>query len=280
MNRREQTPAAHLSQIASRMTPDLIASNFRAARLAARAIDAYPGVQVPTTLASAYAIQQLAIAGWPDRVVGWKVAAIQDAWRARYPDERVAGPVFAKGLAFVTTGVVETSIIPDGYAAAEAEFALLLGPDFPRDTPFVTSDQLRPFVTAVHAAVEMAGSPLPNLGALGPGAVVSDFGNNLGLVIGPELKDFFGRDPGEWLVETTINEVQVGQGSAERIPGGPLAALLFLANSLVSRGDTLRPGDWVSTGASTGVHPVRVGDEVQVNVNGTPTISLRICKAG
>lgn len=262
------------------MTPDRIASNFRAARLAARPIDAYPGGQVPATLTSAYAIQQLAIARWPDHVVGWKVAAIQEAWRARYPDERVAGPVFSKGLAFVTTGVVETSIIRDGYAAAEAEFALLLGPDFPLDTPFATIDQLRPFVAAVHAAVEMAGSPLPTLSSLGPGAVISDFGNNLGLVVGPELKDFFNREPAEWLVETKINEVQAGEGSAERIPGGPLAALLFLANSLVSRGDTLRPGDWVSTGASTGVHPVRVGDEVKVSVNGTPTISLRICEAG
>lgn len=258
------------------MTPDHIASTFRAARSAARPLDAYPGGEVPATLASAYAIQQLAIAAWPDQVVGWKVAAIQAAWQATYPDERVAGPVFSRRLARATDGVVEMPIIRGGYAAAEAEFALLLGADFPVDTAFATTEQLRPFVAAVHAAIELAGSPLPNLGALGPGAVVSDFGNNIGLVIGPELKDFFARRPQDWPVDTTINDVPVGEGSADRIPGGPLAALLFLANSLVSRGDTLRPGQWVSTGASTGVHPVSVGDLVQVRFDGQPVIALRI----
>jgi 2-keto-4-pentenoate hydratase len=258
------------------MTPDQIASTFRAARSAARPLDSYPGGEVPATLASAYAIQQLAIAGWPDQVVGWKVAAIQANWRTAYPDERVAGPVFSKRLARVSSGGVEMPIIRGGYAAAEAEFALLLGADFPVDTAFATAEQLRPFVAAVHAAIELAGSPLPNLSALGPGAVISDFGNNIGLVIGPELENFFARQPQDWPVDTTINDVPVGEGSADRIPGGPLAALLFLANSLVSRGDTLRPGHWVSTGASTGVHPVSVGDQVQVMFDGQPVISLRI----
>lgn len=258
------------------MTPDCIASTFRTARLAATPISSYPGEQVPETLAAAYAIQQLAIDSWPDRVVGWKVAAIQPNWQTRYPDERVAGPIFSKRLTFFTTGVVETRIIPGGYAAAEAEFALLLGPDFPVDITFESVDQLRPFVAAAHAAVELAGSPLPNLSALGPGAVISDFGNNLGLVIGPELKNFFGREMADWQVQTSVNGSQAGEGSAERIPGGPVAAVLFLANSLVGRGSTLRPGDWVSTGASTGVHPVRIGDRVQVSVDGKPALSLHI----
>lgn len=261
------------------MTPDLIASAFRTARSHASPIASYPGDRVPETLAAAYAIQQLSIANWPDRVVGWKVAAIQENWKATYPDERVAGPVFSQGLLFSATGIVETPIIRGGYAAAEAEFALLLGADFPVATRFVSVDQLRPYIAAVHIAVEMAGSPLPNLSALGPGAVISDFGNNLGLVVGPELDDFFGRAPADWLVATRVNDVQAGEGSAERIPGGPLAAVLFLANSLVGRGSTLRPGDWVSTGASTGVHPVRVGDQVEVSVDGQPAISLRIVEA-
>jgi 2-keto-4-pentenoate hydratase len=261
------------------MNPDRISHAFHSARLAARPLDTYPGGQVPATLASAYAIQQVAIAAWPDRVVGWKVAAIQPAWRAAYPQERLSGPVFSRGLVLATTDLVEVPMIRDGYAAAEAEFALLLGPGFPLATSFDDVGQLLPFVAAVHAAVEMAGSPLPNLGALGPGAVISDFGNNTGLVVGPALDDFFARPASDWLVETRVNEAPAGAGSAERIPGGPLAALLFLANSLVSRGLTLRPGDWVSTGASTGIHPVSIGDRVQVSFDGKPALSLRMCEA-
>lgn len=258
------------------MTPDRIAASFRTARLSAQPLDAYPSSEVPPTLESAYAIQQTAIAAWPDRLVGWKVAAIRESWRARYPADRLSGPIFAKQL---STGDGERAIIRGGYAAVEAEFALLLAPDFPLNTPFTSVDALLPYVSSVHAAIELAGSPLPNLSDLGPGAVISDFGNNIGLVIGPELEQFFDRPLADWNVGVKVGDALVGEGSPERIPGGPLASVLFLANSLVSRGSTLRPGDWVSTGASTGAHPVRIGDQVEVSFDGKRAISLRICEA-
>ncbi len=68
-----------------------IAGAFRAARLAASPLPAYPAGAVPATLAEAYAIQRAAIAAWPDRVAGWKVAAIAPQWRDAYPGERVYG---------------------------------------------------------------------------------------------------------------------------------------------------------------------------------------------
>jgi 2-keto-4-pentenoate hydratase len=261
------------------MTPNDISTAFREARLSATPLPAYPGGTVPATLSAAYAIQQASIAAWPDRVAGWKVAAIQPQWRDAYPDERLCGPVFSQSLIVAGQEAVDVAVIPGGYAAAEAEFALRISDGFPVHTRFASADELRPFVAAVHAAVELAGSPLHNLSALGPGAVISDFGNNTGLVIGPELEDFFGREPAAWPSETSVNGAVCGSGSAERIPGGVLAALLFLANSLASRGDTLRAGDWVSTGASTGVHPVRVGDLVEVRFDGRQVLSLRVREA-
>jgi len=262
------------------MTPDQISQTFRRARTEARPLPSYPGDRVPDTLAQAYAIQQASIDAWPAPVAGWKVAAIQDKWRGPYPDERLAGPVFAGALQLAGADVVDVPVIPGGYAAAEAEFALLAGDDFPLNTRFASTAELQPFVAAVHAAIELAGSPLPNLSALGPGAMISDFGNNTGLVIGPALPGFFARTPDAWQAETEVNGVPAGSGHAGCIPGGPLAAMLFLANSLVSRGGTLRPGQWVSTGASTGVHPVAPGDRVAVRFDGKPAIALRITAAG
>jgi 2-keto-4-pentenoate hydratase len=58
-----------------------------------------------------------------------------------------------------------------------------------------------------------------------------------------------------------------------------LAALQFLANSLVDRGRTLRPGEWVSTGASTGIHPMQAGDDVATRFDGRPAIMLRAVDA-
>ena len=261
------------------MTPTDISTTFRHARLSATPLPGYPGGTVPATLSAAYAIQQSSIAAWPDRVAGWKVAAIQPQWRDAYPDERLCGPVFAASLVVAGIDTVDVAVIRGGYAAAEAEFALRIGEGFPTHTRFESAAELRPYVAAVHAAVELAGSPLPNLSSLGPGAVISDFGNNTGLVIGLALEDFFGREPAGWPSETSVNGLVCCSGSAERIPGGVLAALLFLANSLASRGDTLRAGDWVSTGASTGVHPVGVGDLVEVRFDGRQVLTLRVREA-
>ena len=261
------------------MTPEQIYQTFHAARMAARPLAGYPGNTVPASLAEGYAIQSASIAAWPDEVVGWKVAAIQPQWRTAYPAERLGGPVFAKSLQMAGADVVDVHVVAGGYAAAEAEFALRLGADFPVDTTFAAVAELQPFVAAVHAAIELAGSPLPTLSSLGPGAVLSDFGNNTGLVVGPELPGFFSRDASGWLSETDLNGQLAGSGSADRIPGGPLAALLFLANNLVERGLTLRPGDWVSTGASTGIHVLAVGDTVAARFDGKPAIALRVCAA-
>jgi len=251
------------------MTQEHIYRAFHDARRTAQALPAYPDASVPPTLAAAYAIQQASIDAWPDQLAGWKVAAI----------ERLAGPVFGKSLVIAGADVVDVAMIRGGYAAAEAEFALRVGAGFPVDTAFATVEELLPFVGAVHAAIELAGSPLPTLSSLGPGAVISDFGNNTGLVVGPALPDFFSRDAASWLSETDLNGELAGSGSADRIPGGPLAALHFLANSLVERGLTLRPGDWVSTGASTGIHVLAIGDTVDVRFDGKPAISLRVVAA-
>jgi 2-keto-4-pentenoate hydratase len=261
------------------MTPEQIYQTFHAARKAARPLPGYPGDVVPPTLAAGHAIQAASIAAWPDQVVGWKVAAIQPQWRTAYPAERLGGPVFAQSLKMAGAGVVDVHIIDGGYAAAEAEFALRLGAGFPENTTFASVEELQPHVAAVHAAIELAGSPLPTLSSLGPGAVLSDFGNNTGLVIGPELPGFFGRDAAAWLSETDLNGKLAGSGGADRIPGGPLAALLFLANDLVARGLTLHPGDWVSTGASTGIHVLAIGDTVAARFDGKPAIALRVCAA-
>ncbi|WP_395407100.1 2-keto-4-pentenoate hydratase [Pseudoduganella sp. UC29_106] len=261
------------------MTPDEISLAFRTARLAATPLPGYPGDRVPATLSQAYDIQEVSIAAWPVRLSGWKVAAIQPQWRETYPAERVYGPVFARSVLLAAADAVDFPVIKGGYAAAEAEFALRLGDGFPLHTRFENASDLQPFVAAVHAAIEIAGSPLPTLSSLGPGAVISDFGNNLGLAVGPELPKFFERDLADWRVETDINGALVGSGSADRIPGGPLASLLFLANSLAERGGTLRPGDWVSTGASTGVHPMSVGDAVTVRFDGQQVLSLRAVAA-
>lgn len=243
-------------------------------------VETYPGGQVPADLASAYAIQDDAIAAWPDTVAGWKVAAIQPAWREQYTAERLAGPVFAGTVWNAEHQAVQVPVIEGGYAAVEAEFAIRLARPIDLSQPLADPLQLLPYVEGVYAAVEIAASPLASLSALGPGAVVSDFGNNSGLVVGARLPLGLLSDPASAKSETEVNGAVAGRGDASRIPGGPLAALLFLVHHLAARGRILGAGDWISTGASTGIHPVKPGDVVVVRFNQDVAMTVRIGRAG
>ena len=261
------------------MTPQQISQTFRAARTAAQALPEYPGLEIPPDLASAYAIQEDAIAAWPDAVSGWKVAAIQPAWRDRYAAERLAGPVFSKTVRDARNGAVSVPVIEGGYAAIEAEFAIRLCAAIPASKAISDPQQLLPYVEGIYAAIEIAASPLAALSALGPGAVISDFGNNSGPVIGAKLPQTILTQPAESSVTVEINGASVGQGNAARVPGGPLSALMFLVNHLASRGRTLDAGQWISTGASTGIHPVRIGDAATARFNDQFSIAVTMCAA-
>jgi 2-keto-4-pentenoate hydratase len=61
------------------MDSEAVAEDFVRARLGAQALFDFPGT-VPTTLNTAYAYQDRAIALWPDNVAGWKVGRIGAPW--------------------------------------------------------------------------------------------------------------------------------------------------------------------------------------------------------
>ena len=62
----------------------------------------------------------------------------------------------------------------------------------------------------------------------GPCAIVADFGNNAGLIIGPELPDWRETPVEEWKCESFIDGVSAGRGHGGVAPGGPFESLRFL----------------------------------------------------
>jgi 2-keto-4-pentenoate hydratase len=232
---------------------------FRSARCAATALTGFPG-PFPTTLAEAYALQDRAVAEFPDTVRGWKVAGVLPELRAALGTDRIVGPVFSRSIRRpAEEGPVAFPVFPGGFAAVEAEFILEMGRDIsPCENPDAAT--LAGAVRAMHAGVETAGSPLATINDLGPLAVVSDFGNNHGIIVGPEITDWRARDLAALAACTSINGMLAGEGSAAKVAGGPLAALAFLVGNLGARGIVLRAGDYVSTGMTTGIHLVVPGD--------------------
>jgi 2-keto-4-pentenoate hydratase len=240
---------------------DAIARAFVEARTSGAGIADYPGA-LPQSLDEAYGIQERAIRLFGARVAGWKVGKIPEPLDATYGANRLTGPIFAESVVEALDGQVpEMPIFTEGFGAAEAEYLLRLGslPDrFDRDW---TNEAVAAFVDEVRIGIEVASSPFPGINEHGPAVTVSDFGNNNGLVIGQAID----RNSGflDWPVALTVDGTMAGEGTAGGMLDGPFGAVRFLFELAANRQLPLAPGQWISTGAVTGVHQVRVGAAVE-----------------
>lgn len=255
------------------------AQQFVRARLAAQSLPHYPG-ETPESLDAAYACQDAAIELWPDEIAGWKVGRIPDRWRPRFNEERLIGPIFRRAIAEAEHGdLVEIPVFEGGFAAVEAEFVFRLAADSPGNKTQWTIEDAAGVAGALHIGIEPAGSPLATINELGPAVVVSDFGNNAGLIVGPPILEWRQRSFDALTCETFVDGVSQGRATANSIPGGPLAALAFALQRAARRGRALRAGDYVSTGATTGIHDIRNGQRAHVVFHGEGEIHCRAVRA-
>lgn len=257
--------------------PAATAADFVLARRSARALTAYPG-PLPGDLNDAYACQDRAIGLWGEPVVGWKVGRIAPALQPAFGAERLIGPVFAGALWSGADATIEFPVFVGGFAAVEAEYVVRLGRDAPVGKLDWTPEAAADLVGDLMIAVETAGSPLATINDLGPAVVVSDFGNNAGLILGAPIRDWRERLDA-LLCVTFVDGVQVGSGGAASLPGGPLEGLRFCLELCARRGRPLKAGDLVSTGAATGIHDVRVGDVAVIDFGPDGAIRCRAIPA-
>jgi 2-keto-4-pentenoate hydratase len=260
-------------------TPSDVASSaeqFVNARLAGRALDQYPGA-VPPDLETAYRCQDLALARWPDPIAGWKVARISPAQQSQYAEERLIGPVFAPNVHVAAPGrTIDCPVFEGGFAAVEAEIVICVGSDAPRDKFEWTLDEAAELVGELCIGIEVASSPLATLNDLGAGAVVSDFGNNWGVVVGMALSDWRGLY--EVTAHSFIDDAFVGRGVTS-IRQGPLGALAFTLAKCARRGRPLQAGAVISTGMITGVHNIRPGQRSRHVFQGFGEVWCRAVRA-
>ena len=254
-------------------SPATIARAFVSARQGARALAGYPG-RLPVDMAAGYAVQDEALSLWPERPAGWKVGRIPDEASVRLGDSRLAGPIFQAQISMAAGQTVAVPVIVGGFAAVEAEFIYRIGRDadpavtqYDRDTALALVDEL-------HFGVEMAGSPLSEINDLGSPVVASDFGNNYGLIVGGPVPDWRARTDAALVGETRIDGATVGSGNASGVLGGPAGALAWLAGHLARRGRPLTAGQWVTTGAVTGIHRIGPDQTAEVRFPGLGTVLL------
>jgi 2-keto-4-pentenoate hydratase len=258
--------------------PAEIAGRFLAARRAAGGLADYPG-HFPDRLEDAYAIQDEAIAAWGRRVIGWKVGRVMPPLSAKFGTDRLGGPIFFSSNAAANGSAPLMPVFDKGFAAGEAEFLLRIGATPPAGKTRFTLEEAADLIDAVHVGIEVASSPLGAINKLGPVAVISDFGNNNGLVIGAEVPDWRASGFEQWDVTTVIDGAVVGTGRAANFPDGAIGSARFLFELMAARGIALQPGQWISSGAVTGVHDARAGQHVEARFGDGYSVSCTLTAA-
>lgn len=257
-----------------------IAAAFVAARRAAQPLARYPGT-IPADLDAAYRIQAAAIGLWNAPIVGWKVGRIPAEQVARHGANRLAGPIFADGLVSGPAGAAAMPVFAGGFAAVEAEFVAVLASDPPAGQRVFSLDEAAGLIGRLHCGIEIASSPLGSINADGAAVTVSDFGNNAGLILGPEIADWPASAYLNWPVEVEIDGAIVGRARAADMLDGPVGAVRFLLETAALRGLPLRGGMLISTGAVSGVHEAAAGARAVARFGGRFEIActLRAAKS-
>ena len=245
--------------------PLFVARSFVGARLVGLALPEFPG-PLPQDLAAAYRCQDQAIGLWPDEIAGWKVGRIPLELQAELGADRVMGPVFRHNLTTQANGAAPAplTLIPGGFAAVEAEYIYRIGKDAPADKVQWTPEEALAYADQQLVGVELAGSPLATINQLGPRVVAADFGNNAGLILGAVIPDWRSNPLAGPDCEVFIDGVSVGRGSPAAIPGGPPASLAFLMTLAAVRGYPLKRGQYVTTGAASGIHDIEAGQSARI----------------
>lgn len=217
-------------------------------------------------------MQDAAIALWNEEPAGWKAGLIAPERRRPGGDERLVGPIWRDAIRPAGPDEIEMPVFAGGFAAVEAEFVVRLDTDVEPGT--WSAAEAAELPQTIFAGIEIASSPFAKINDLGPAVTASDFGNNGGLVVGPELPA--DTDPASISVRTEIDGEPVGEGSAGSVPGGLAGALAQTLTILGRRHRSVAAGSYIATGATTGVHTCQVGASAVIIFAGSDPLRCRL----
>lgn len=220
----------------------------------------------PTDAETAYAIQAINTRFWCGqgrRIIGRKVGLTAKAVQAQLGVDQ---PDF--GVLFADMQVEDGGVIPHGkllQPKAEAEIALLLKSDLA--SAGLTIEELYDAVEAVMPAIEIVDSRISDW-KITFADTVADNGSSALFVVGEERHDPRKVDLYSCGMVLEVNGVVASVGAGAACLGHPMNAALWLARTLARRGEPLRSGDIVLTGALGPMVPIKAGDKVAAHIGG------------
>ena len=244
-------------------------------RASQRIVAELPEALRPTSLADAYAIQDLVVAGLlpaGTRPIGYKCACTSPiAQRAL----RIDRPLFGQLLSH-TTSSTGAELAPDRFVhrVVEAEFGFRVARDVGPVADGHTHDSIADFIDAVIPAIEIVDHRFESwtVGAL---SVAADNAIHGWWVHGEPVADWRSIDLAAATVAVERNGELVTEGMGSNVLGHPLTVMAWLADELPRFGRQLCAGDLVTTGVTTDVFEADAGDHIRALFDGIGTVELR-----
>lgn len=221
----------------------------------------------------AYRVQDLYVAGLGGTPGGYKVGVTTARMQQMCGvGEPIAGVVL-EGRIMTSPGVARAA----DYVrlGAESELAVRIAPGARLDGD-LGGAALVDLVDRVACAFELVEDNDADYGRLTAGGMVADNSWNAGLVLGPSVAaSDLGSLAGRRGVLIRGGET-IDEGRSDDVLGDPLNSVRWLAVHLRRRGRTLKPGQWVSTGAINPTRFVAAGERYRFEVDGLPAVELEV----
>jgi 2-keto-4-pentenoate hydratase len=223
----------------------------------------------PTDGDSAYAVQAINTAYWTHqgrRIVGRKIGLTAKAVQAQLGVDQPDFGVLFDDMRIADGGVLDASRVLQ--PKVEAEVALVLAQDL--TDPDATADQVAAAVDHVLPAIEIVDSRIADW-KITFADTVADNGSSAFFVLGAEPKPLAGLDLWTCGMALEVNGQVVSIGAGAACLGHPLNAAAWLARTLALRGEPLKAGDILMTGALGPMAAIKSGDTVKASIGGLGT---------
>ena len=222
----------------------------------------------------AYRVQERFVAGLGGTAVGFKVglttARMQQMCGVNEP---ISGVVLASRVLRSPASVKTGDYVRLGL---ESEMVVRIAQGAGRTGLELQDLPLHHLIDQVCAAFELVEDSGADYSKLSAASIVADNSWNAGLVLGPPipvggLAHLRGRKG-----VLSLNGEEANQGMSDEVLGDPLNAVHWLASHLRRRGQALRPGQWVSTGAIVPTRFDQPGEAYRFEIDGLPPVELQV----
>lgn len=246
------------------------AEHISAARIDGRKLAMFPASMRPVDEAEAYRVQSelhnIMSASGRGRMVGYKIGCttpvMQEFLGIQNP---CAGGLFQPGVHFQQAMLKHDEYLHPG---VEAEIAVFLGANIEPRKGGHDRESVSEAVQAVFAAIEIVDDRWDDYTEIDTPSLIADDFFGAGCVLGNPVTEWNKLDLTCLKGKMQINGEVVGEGTSGDILGHPFEALAWLANSLNSRGASLKQGQIVILGSIVQTKWVKHMDQVEVEVEG------------